>query len=379
MEEEIQYTVDENLDDGLRYTEHTDEKAKRPSRICSLWKDGEKDPVSKLTLLAFESRFGSVTVPADGFAGVQTMPGHRKKGYIAKLITRSLQGIAERADVAFLYGIEGLYWKYGFSSCLPDSEVNLRLSRIPNLGKEDGELEAAGEDDMEGVAELFNAEHAERPWTLVRTAAMWKRLQTENPWQPAPECLVVRERDKILAYALIPGTSYGWNENSFTVMESAAEDYSAATRLLVGLGLKCWQRKTDTLTIKEPADSAVGTVARQWGCEAVTRVTPDGGGMACILNRPQLIETVGPEFDRREAGLWNSGETASVRNRLASGDIIPDSGNLVKLLMGYWSVRDAVAAGVGIPEGDRRILELWFPGGGTPGLLQPHAHQFDRY
>jgi predicted acetyltransferase len=75
----------------------------------------------------FEQRFGSVAVPVEGIGDVNTLPDHRKKGYVSKLMRRALAGMADRVDASFLFGISRLYQNFGFTSCLGGSWFTLWL------------------------------------------------------------------------------------------------------------------------------------------------------------------------------------------------------------------------------------------------------------
>ena len=136
----MRFDYEEELDDGLRYTEMAKSRAlcetipalgplcgdnDRPATVCLLWGDGEDQPVSFPAIYSFEQRFGQTAVPVEGYGRVSTAPEHRCKGYIARLLTKSIERAFQRVDALFLFGISQLYTKFGFVPCMVQSELVL--------------------------------------------------------------------------------------------------------------------------------------------------------------------------------------------------------------------------------------------------------------
>src|SRR5262245_60486647 len=117
--------VDEQLAPGLRYTEETGRsQSSLPVRDCWLWRAGVDQPISGLNLVSFQQRFGAVAVPAEGIGGVETLPAFRRQGHIRTLMSAALKGIAARVPVVFLSdGIDELYERFGFVSCLAEAHL----------------------------------------------------------------------------------------------------------------------------------------------------------------------------------------------------------------------------------------------------------------
>ena len=214
------YIVDEELEPGLRYTEHTMPTGKGECRVCSLFRSGEEEPVSRLKLYSFAIRFGSISVDAEGFGGVSTEKAERRMGYLGKLLRRTLAGIRERTCVAFLYGVENLYQKYGFTACLPETKLTIWVQRLLETGADRGwrfepgadadwKLEPHADTYIGEIISLYNAETAMRPWSRVRKESEWPRLVHGETWRPGPECFVLTHHGKFEGYAFIAGTNYG--------------------------------------------------------------------------------------------------------------------------------------------------------------------------
>ncbi len=370
--------VDVHLTSELRYTEHAGRPVRGvPARLVRLWRDKVAEDVSQATLLSFDIRFGGTSIAAEGYQGVQTPPEHRQQGYVRRLMQESLRRARERVDVAFLFGIERLYGKFGFVTCLAAEHLVVPIRRVehaaPLCG---GNVRPMREGHLPEMLDLYNAEHAERPWTVRRDVNHWDRLPKPEIWQAGVEVRVLEEGDRLGGYMVVRGSSYGWDRGA-AVLEMTAKDVSAARALLAAAGARYWEQRFSEFEVYEPADSVVGQVARHMGCDVRATYKPDGGGMAAILNREALVEKLKPELARR-AQACRIKTAVSALNALAAGKLCPDDGALLRLLLGYWSWVDAEVAGLEVPAGWRDTFAAWFPGA-CPALPSPYAHRLDHY
>jgi predicted GNAT family N-acyltransferase len=372
-----QYVVDETLEDSLRYTETIGDNERGGYRECALWVSEHDKPVSSMRFYPFEQRFGSVAVPVEGIGDVNTLPDHRKKGYVSKLMRRALAGMADRVDASFLFGISRLYQNFGFTSCLGGSWFTLWLKYAEALRCPDNiKPEPFSKEDLPAINELFNQAHHLRPWTRVRTETVALRLFGNQAWQPSPETVVWKEGSVIRAYVVINGYGYGWGREKVKVAEAIADSHESASAILALLREKGIERGVDSAIINEPPDSVVGRSVRLLGGEYRQKYNADGGGMGLILNRPSLVDAMKEEFARR---MGDSSAVADVCAALGSGEIIPDSSSLMRLLIGFWSWEDAQHAGVSEPTRFAELMPSLFPGSGNQILPAAYAHGLDGY
>lgn len=376
--------------EALRYTEELDPNDERSRRACSLYAQGIDEPVSELELVPFRCRVGEAVAYAEGFAGVSTRPEHRGKGYIRVLFRRAMAGIGTRSNLSFLYGIEGLYGKFGFVSSLPESSMQIWIRRLPAAPEPGHRARSVRRDhpdrerELGHVVSLYNEIHSRRPWTHVRDGSTVAKLAEESSWRPAPETVLVYRGDAPVAYALYPGRTYGQTRREFVVAEAGATDAAAARALLYELGRRCIEAHLSEMTIQEPEDGAVGTVARALGCTAKRATTPDGGGMAAILDRAGLIAELGDELTRRAVAAGAGPIPPEMIAGLSAGRICPDDRDLVRLLFGFFSYGEVEALrgplrGRPSTSQHTQMLHALFPGGGSPTLPLAYAHRLDRY
>jgi GNAT superfamily N-acetyltransferase len=368
--------VDEILDGGIRYTEkHMDHK-RGPCRQCALHLSEVKDPVSVLNLFSFSYRFGGTALPVEGVGDVKTDPEHRRKGYLSRLMDRAMTGAAERVDALFLFGITGFYTRFGFTSCLADSRMTLWLRNAKALDRGRVDPEPLSPADLPEFLDFFNRLNSRRPFTRVRDDRVALALFKQPAWNAAPECIALRRDGRITAYAVLEGYGFGWMLKSFNVLETGALTREDAEAMIAVLRDRSLDRGVDTISFHEPVDSVFGRTLRLYGAEFHSKSIIDGGGMGCILNRENFVNGLEDELGSRNGGLIPCGTLLS---GLAKGTIIEDRGNLLRLLLGYWSWEDAVHAGVSAPKEYHDLFRRIFPGGGTANLQAPMAHNLDGY
>jgi hypothetical protein len=163
------------------------------------------------------------------------------------------------------------------------------------------------------------------------------------------------------------------------VDELTAVDVDAARALLVEIAARCWGLRISSFQVREPPDGAAGRAAKALGCTIRQTYPPGGGLMGAIQDRAGLLSLLEPELRRRAGAAGPDAQPSTAFRALVRGEVIPEDGVLLPLLLGYWSLSEAVALGLAIPAPFEHLLALWFPGGGTPALPVPFAAALDDY
>lgn len=376
---------EEQLELGLTYTEEIGRiEQSMPVRDCFLRQADVAEPVSGLNLCSFQQRFGAIAIPSEGIGGVETLPSFRRRGYIRKLMVKVLEGSARRVPIVFLSeGIEELYEKFGFVTCVADSCLTVPLRAIDRMANDDTgsvsrSIRSFSTADLPEMIALYNQAHAQRPWTHVRHAE-WDRLLVTQTWRPGSEVLVYQRAGMLVGYAILLEPQYGHVRSACIIDELTAQDADAAQALLREIAARCLRWRICEFKIHEPLDSVVGGVVQRLGCTYQQTFSGSGGMMGAILDRQQLLLMLEPELQRRlPVQELHSVHTASFA-ALCRGEIFPDNRDLLRLLVGYWSSATARSDGTIIPTAYEQIVDAWFPGGGSVLLPLPYAHRLDHY
>ena len=381
-----EYQVDEELEPGLRYTEEFSRTVRSFSMgDYLLWKTEGKKYIGGLNVVFFQQRIGAVAVPSAGIGGVETVPTFRRQGYAHKLLTRALASIVQRVPVVYLAdAIVGLYERYGFITCLAESYLEIEIRSVERLaGSATAQIRGYTRADLPpatlaAMIDLYNEAHALRSWTHERPAT-WNRFYEPQLWKPGSEVLVTERDGRLAGYAALREQPFGRTPSPSIVDELTARDVEDAHALLAEIAARCWDLRLSAFRVREPLDSAVGRAARQVGCTVHQTYSPSGAMMGAILDRQRLLSLLEPELRRRTAGRDSGLDQATAFAALRRGEVIPDNGVLLRLLVGHWSLADARAVGHAIPPQFERLFGLWFPGGGILHLPLPYAHVLDRY
>lgn len=372
------------IESGLRYTEETGRLNRSlPVRDCFLWQEGSDEPVSGLNLVSFRQRFGSLSIPSEGFGGVETVRQFRRQGYMSELMKKALEGVKKRVKVVFVSdAIEEVYEKLGFVNCYAEAYLVLQVRNVEHSVDRSvtaaGRIRAYSPADLPAMVSLYNKAHARRPWTHER-AADWNRLLEARTWRPGSEVIILEWDDGLAGYAIMTEQRYGTFVSPFIVDELTARDLAAARALLAEVATRCWQVRFSEFWVREPIDSLVGKAAQELGCEYHQTFPPSGGMMGAILDRPGLLQLLEPELRRRLSGDRLLTEHERAFKGLCRGEIVTDEHALLRLLLGYWSLNDAVTHGATVTEEFELLCNAWFPGGGSQVLPRTYAHVLDRY
>jgi hypothetical protein len=283
---------------------------------------------------------------------------------------RAIERASERVDALFLYGIQQLYPKFGFVSCFCECEMKIDV-RDAERAKAAPGIRLLTHEDMEAFCALYNREHAQRSWTVVRQATGHHGWVRATDWNPGESTFGFERGGELQGYAVITAERFGEPE-PLRASEIVATSAAAAEALVAELGRRAVERRQASIVVCEPFDSTVGRALRRLGATATLESAADGGGMGVICRRRALVERLRPELERR-AGC----DQPEAVEALAGGGLYPD-GMLLRLLLGSHSWRDALDLGHPLPEGRADLARAWFPGSG-PVLPLPYTHPADRY
>jgi len=377
--------TEEFIAPSLVYTEETGRlDGGIPVRDCFLRMAEEEEAVSRLNLLSFTQRIGGIPIQSEGIGGVETLPRFRRQGLATNLLNKVIESASSRVCILYVSeAIEGLYEKFGFSTCLAEGYCTVpvrNLKKVTNALQSEDSIAIRGlkRGDLPVMTAMYNNHNKSRTWTHERIEG-WDRLLKETTWKPGSEVIILEHAGVIAGYAIVTGLRFGMDNFPYNVDELVAADVHTAEILLAELAARCWRLRYSEFQVFEPSDSIAIKAARRYGCKYHFSYASRGGMMGIILDRVRLLVAIKSELKRRCSLRSVSEEFEQAFSALLDGRIITDERALLKLITGYWSMGDYLSFGGDIPSEHEAVCSCWFPGGGTPLLLQPHSHRLDRY
>lgn len=346
-----------------------------PGRLCLLWAEGEREPVSSLVLYPIEQRWGSVSTPAEGVGWVLTVPGFRGRGCFSRLIRKSLARAAERVPAVFLFGVRELYPKFGFATCMVHSTIELAVHVGERTSRSNDRIRLRdwSDSDMDAARTLCNEAHATRPCSAVRPNDRPVRPRPADTWDAGQAGLVAERDGRLAGYMFHSVDSFG-QRLPLSVGELVAADPEAARALVHHVLQIAIGRRFDRIIFNDVPDSLTGLVLRQLGAEVRLVYPADNEGQGLVLDRPRLIEWLTPELERRAGGKHDR-----ALSLLSLGELVADNQLLMPLLTGFLSWDEAVRLERSAPTEFDDTLRRWFPGTGHSGLPLPYTLLNDRY
>jgi GNAT superfamily N-acetyltransferase len=176
--------------------------ARRSKHVWGLY-DGDSLAAS-CKLYSRDLRWGDRTLRAAGIGGVFTDPLARGRGFATALMGAILdRELAAGTDVAYLFSnIDPLFYgRIGFVS-VPSRRIAVRATTLN--GSRSGAVPIE-ERDWPGIARAFETLDAGRPWSLVRTPAVWawvRRRWTATHEGGQPVRLAARRGRSVRAYVV---------------------------------------------------------------------------------------------------------------------------------------------------------------------------------
>ncbi|MCL5998468.1 MAG: GNAT family N-acetyltransferase [Chloroflexi bacterium] len=326
--------------------------------------------VSSLELYDVPLRIGHITIRCGGIGLVGTSSAERGKGYARQLLDHTLDLMREEHyPISILFGIPGLYHKYGYAPALVECE-----SGVATRNAEKAELRFPVREfrpaDAPVVAAMCNRGQVQRSGSIVRDPASWKGFKWGPRWSYRLSAFVVERGSAIIGYAC-----YGLDQTSCVVGEVGYEDRAAFSTLLGHLAQIAVMRRVELLKLHAPPDDPFIEYCRRYGCTVQVTYPYSEHGMAHLVDQAVLLEALRPLLALRleRAGLTGAVGMLTVETELGRECVQVGMGCLTikltipqhilaQLVLGYRSVADALV------EQDEQasnlaILALLFPAG----------------
>ena len=254
---------------------------------------------SELTVLEHDQLFGRAKLRMAGVASVHTAPAFRKRGCARRLINHALAWMrCEGYDISLLFGIEGLYPKFGYAPVLPASSLHLAVrdaERLPEPGLTMAPFEPR---HLAAVLRLYRGEYQGRVGPLRRDARRWTPFRKGLAWHTrAIVELAVDGRGRVRGY---------WARNDaprdVTALEVACADQNALHAVLRSAARCAVSQRLEQLRFMLPTDHPLAQLVRVLGGVQRIEHRSDGHAMARLIHVGSTLRALapclGPHVDR---------------------------------------------------------------------------------
>lgn len=257
-------------------------------------------------------RLGAATIETGQIEALTITPAGRAAGLFEPLIGDCLRTLVEeQLPLAMVAGPRELYEPLGFAPHRFTSTVEVPLGT--NTHPQHGDLREAVEADLDDLAALYEASYQAIPLADLRAQPDWRWLLDGR----AIRVLEDRRR-RAIAYAALapgqPGVALGCDE-------AAAADSGAARCLLHALAGLARHANPSRLQLALPLDHRVAQAALHLGGEGHLVATAggrDATALAGVVDLPELLAALGPEFERRLALSRYAGWSGNLRVEIAT-------------------------------------------------------------
>lgn len=323
----------------------------------SLFLDDEE--LSSLFIVNHELVVRKTAVRMAGIAGVYTPPQQRMKGYARRLLAYCLDYMRQQQfDVSILFGITGLYPKFGYAPCMGEHYLRVKTADARRAPSRYSYRQATPEDGAL-ITSIYQQENCQRTGTILRDPGRWNWFRKGSVWHTRVKALLIVDGDQVVGYLV-----YDDVKDKFTVPELGAKRRDAFADILRRSGELAAKLRQDEITFIVPPDCGFAGFCKSIGCEVESTYPSDGGAMGRIINQKSLFAKLSGELSTRTAtsSLKEEQLVLEIRSDLESTFIKLDRGRasliaqadkaelvelrqdrLWQLLMGYYGIDDLLA------------------------------------
>ncbi len=242
--------------------------------------------VSWCTIVDFHQQIGPCLLRMGGLAGVATQREHRRKGYCRRVLTSALRWMRrEGYDVSMLYGIPGMYPKFGYAEAF--AEVVWRVAVRDAETAPRGIYRVVDFDParhLPAVLKLYRATNAGRTGVTTRDPKTWTPFPLGRSYRSHAivKCLCDR-RERVTGYLVHD------SDRPAEVIEAGWASPKVFGALLAAAADGAWAERAETVTFHLPSDSAFMRRCRGYGLTCETTWRRDGGAMVRLINVPSAL------------------------------------------------------------------------------------------
>ena len=255
--------------------------------------------VSWCSVVDFHQQVGPCLLRMGGLAGVGTRKEHRHKGYCRRVLTSALRWMRrEGYDASMLYGITGMYPKFGYVEAFPDVSWRLAVRDAETAPR--GAYCVVDFDParhLRAVLKLYRATNLGRTGVTTRDAKTWTPFRLGRSYRShgVVKCLC-DGRGHVVGYLVHD------SERAAEVIEAGWSSPRVFGALLAAAADGAWAERAEMITFHLPSDDAFMRYCRRYGLTCEQTCRRDGGAMARLINVPSALAKLADLLGKRVGG-----------------------------------------------------------------------------
>ncbi len=332
----------------------------------------------------FQQQIGDSLLRMGGIAGVGTHQDHRFQGYARRMLHNTLRWMRQEGyDVSMLYGVPGLYPKFGYAVAFPGVVHTLAVRDAERCPHTDGcQVVDYGPEYRDAVLTMYQAYNAGRTGIIRRDPARWMTFRKGLHWgNPVLGKVILTRQGRPVGYF----ARDAYAEAEILEVGFAKSEYYGD--LIHAASAIAWSQRTELLHFHLPEDDVLMRHCRALGVRTEVSYRVDGGGMVRLLNILTTLQKISPLLVARARGhgsltLRTNLDTVTLSWGGAQMQVTAGEGGqvitlpqraLAQLLYGYQTVDTLAQVGlISGPRGSLAALDRLFP-------PQSHYHYVTEY
>lgn len=321
----------------------------------------------------FQQQIGDFPLRMGGIAGVGTHQDHRFQGHARRMLHNTLRWMRQEGyDVSMLYGVLGIYPKFGYAVAFPEVVHTLAVRDAERCPYTEGcRIVDYGPEYRDAVLAMYEAYNAGRTGIIRRDPEHWTTFHKGLNWgNPVLGQVILTRRGRPVGY-------FARDANQETeIVEVGLASPENAGDLIHAVTAIAWAQRKEQMHFHLAEDDMLMRHCRALGVRTAVIYRADGGGMVRMLNIPSALRKISPLLAARARGRGSltlctnldivTLSWAGAQMQVTAGEgghvITLPQRALAQLLYGYQTVDTLVLAGlISGPGGSLAALARLFP------------------
>lgn len=320
------------------------------------------EPVGGLRILTLTLRIGRARLKCGGIGWVSTDPAHRNRGVCRALMSDAHAYMARHGyHVSLLFGVPGLYQKFGYVTAVPTPTVVVSADTQP-IAPARYRTRRVTRKDLTRLFAVHTANMKDAPFAIERNAAYFETLfDCTSPTIPFPpdwraSAAVLDARGRFIGYVM---PQHG--DGELHIKELGVSEVGHCDAVLDAALALARRNGFARVRFHVPPWHVFARRLREYESLHETQFYRDREGMIRFIDRDAALARMAPEWRHRLRAAGIESDTWSSAGRARIVDSI-ESNALCRLVVGFTSGEEwARDHGAHLSRAQRRVVEVLFP------------------